>query len=104
MATTGSSNRSSTEDPDIPKMQEYTSDSSGPKAPKAVVKMKLWEDEVEVLEEALEDWKVADSNQRKSMKITMKARIKNLSANSTLKGHEWDKKKRWAAHLYANIE
>ena len=94
MAGSGCSSRSSTEDPDIQQVQEYSFDSSEPEAPKAMVKTNLWEDEVEVLEEALEDWKAADRNQRKGMKNAMKARIKNLPANSTLKGHEWERKKK----------
>ncbi|KIM54276.1 hypothetical protein SCLCIDRAFT_31222 [Scleroderma citrinum Foug A] len=94
MASSGCASRSSTEDPDIQPVQEYSFDSLEPEEPKAVVKTNLREDEVEILEEALEDWKGADKNQRKSMKNVMKARIKNLPANSTLKGHEWDKKKK----------
>lgn len=94
MASSGCASRSSTEDPDIQPVQEYSFDSLEPEEPKAVVKTNLREDEVEILEEALEDWKGADKNQRKSMKSVMKARIKNLPANSTLKGHEWDKKKK----------
>ena len=64
-----------------------------------MVKTNLREDEVEILEEALEDWKGADKNQRKSMKNAMKARIKNLPTNSTLKGHEWEKKKKVLHHI-----
>ncbi|KIM64058.1 hypothetical protein SCLCIDRAFT_23693 [Scleroderma citrinum Foug A] len=94
MAGSGCSSRSSTEDPDIQQVQEYSFDSLEPEAPKAMVKTNLWEDEVEVLEEALEDWKAANRNQRKGMKNAMKARIKNLPVNSTLKGHEWEKKKK----------
>jgi hypothetical protein len=82
------------ENPDTEDEQDHSSDSSGTEAPQNVVKTKLRDDEVEVLEEALEDWKAADSNQRKGMKNAMKAKIKNLPANSTLKGHEWEKKKK----------
>jgi len=88
------SSSTSIENPDTEDEQDHSSDSSGPEAPQNVVKTKLRDDEVEVLEEALEDWKAADSNQRKGMKNAMKAKIKNLPANSTLKGHEWDKKKK----------
>jgi len=94
MARNCSSSRSSIEDPDIQDEQDHSSDLSGPEAPQNVVKTKLWDDEVEVLEEALEDWKAADSNQRKVMKNAMKAKIKQLPANSTLKGHKWEKKKK----------
>ncbi|KIM52520.1 hypothetical protein SCLCIDRAFT_140949 [Scleroderma citrinum Foug A] len=94
MASSGCASRSSTEDPDIQLVQEYSFDSSEPEEPKATVKTNLREDEVEILEEALEDWKGANKNQRKSMKNAMKARIKNLPTNSTLKGHEWEKKKK----------
>ncbi|KIM64588.1 hypothetical protein SCLCIDRAFT_114580 [Scleroderma citrinum Foug A] len=59
-----------------------------------MVKTNLREDEVKVLEDALEAWKAANKNQRKGLQNAMKARIKNIPANSTLKGHEWDKKKK----------
>ena len=94
MASNDCSSRSSTEDPDIHQVQEESFDSLEPEAPKAMVKTNLWEDEVKVLEDALEAWKVADKNQRKGLQNAMKARIKNIPANSTLKGHEWDKKKK----------
>ena len=88
------SSSTSMENPDTEDEQDHSSDSSGPEAPQNVVKTKLRDEEVKVLEGALEDWKAADSNQRKGMKHAMKAKIKNLPANSTLKGHEWDKKKK----------
>jgi len=88
------SSSTSMENPDTEDEQDHSSDSSGPEAPQNVVKTKLQDEEVEVLEGALEDWKAADSNQRKGMKNAMKAKIKNHPANSTLKGHEWDKKKK----------
>jgi len=72
------------ENPDTEHEQDHSSDSSGPEAPQNVVKTKLQDDEVEVLEEALEDWKAVDSNQRKGMKNAMKAKIKNHPANSIL--------------------
>ena len=99
MASSGCASRSSTEDPDIQPVQEYSFDSSEPEEPKAAVKTNFREDEVKILEEALEDWKGADKNQRKSMKNAMKARIKNLPTNSTLKGHEWEKKKKVLHHI-----
>ncbi|KAL4074601.1 hypothetical protein V8B97DRAFT_2022816 [Scleroderma yunnanense] len=90
MSSTGFSNNSPSDHTNSVDESDYSSGHIDSPPAKGV---KLWEEEIKILEADLDQWKHADKNKRTTIMTHIRSKIKNLEANKTLKMHEWVRKK-----------